>query len=432
MPSISRGRGWLLTTAVVVPTTALVLGSAATASAAPVSAPEATVVAAKYKNNGKFKVKAPNFGQHSSEVKPGTSSGSLRFTSPTWREVQPTQNGPYVWTGFDATVNNARSWGYSSNMMHAFYGTPFWAGSNVKQPAVEIGGPRSASAPTNMNYWRDYVTAVVKRYKGKIKYYQTWNEATSPQFYQGTPKQMATMTKILYQVVRKYDKKAKVVSASAQTHRKSWYQAFMPKYLKALKKAKWPVNAIAGHFYPNGNGGPNQRLKQIDMFNKTLDKYKVPSKVDRMDTEVNYDLRGPGSPGAPNGRITGNKAATYVARTYLDGWRRGLQNQYWFMWTSSYDFFPGIQMYQNSQPGVKAYNNLVSWTKGGKFNSCSTKGKLVTCNFKKGKSFKVMFTQKGKAKVRLSGKTSVCPVSTGQCKKTKGTLKVTTLPVRVG
>ncbi|MCB0917431.1 MAG: hypothetical protein KDC39_02550 [Actinobacteria bacterium] len=401
-------------------------GAVFTATAAEAAPP---VVSAKYKSNGGFKVRPKNFGQHSYEVAPGTHSGALRFFAPMWRDMEPTR-GSYNWTQLDTYVTWAEAWGYN-DVLFTFRGTPQWAAGPVPYPTKEVSGVGSTSAPTSMKYWKQFVKAVVTRYKGRITQYQAWNEVTSPQFYQGSAGKMAKMTQILYKMVQKYDRKAVVVGASVQTHVVDAFRSFTPKYLSGLRKKGWPVEALAGHFYPAGSGGPNQRLRQIDMFNSTLNRAGVPKRVNRMDTEVNYSLGGAGATCSGNGRIGGNKAAMYVARTYLDGWRRGIRQQYWYLWTTECKDFPGIQMYATHQPGVKSYNRLAKWTTKAKFKGCST-GNLVKCKFvKKGSKFQIMFTEQGKSDASVGGKKQMCSVKGGRCKTVSGKVRVTKMPVRI-
>ena len=51
-----------------------------------------------------------------------------------------------------------------------------------------------------------------------------------------------------------------------------------------LKKKKWPIDVMTGHFYPAGKGGPNQRVKAIDKFNADLKALKMPKRIKKWDT----------------------------------------------------------------------------------------------------------------------------------------------------
>lgn len=385
------------------------------------------------------KIKPYVLGMHSDNSDPMVTSGSLRTFTPLWSQIQPSR-GTFDWTEMDKRIDQIRSWGYK-DILFVFVGTPQWAAGPVRDPGSESFGPGSTSAPTSMSDWKTFVTAVAKRYKGKIKNYQIWNEITSPNFYQGTPNQMAKMTKIAYKAIRSADSKARVISASVQTHkgRQYAYDNVAKPYFKKLQSMNWPVTHVSGHFYPLptspgkwNSAGPDERLRQIDMFKKTMKQYRLPSSKEIWDTESNFAVGQPTDPGEPDGRITGNKAATWVARNYLDTWRSGLTRSYWYAWTTEYNYFPGVQLF----PGLAstaAFNTFGKWVKGASYKGCSDKGKLVVCKFvKSGKSFAIAFTTKGKSTYTFGGKKSVCPVYGGSCKKVKKKTVVRKMPVKIG
>jgi hypothetical protein len=417
---------------VTATTAALVVAVPMTAGA--VAGPNQTnvVAAAKVKVKSSFKVRPVDFGIHSYSADPNIPAGTIRIAgSPTWRQVQP-EKGTWDWSLMETTLDRAKDWGFSEVLI-SIYGTPEWAGSKVSDPGSEILGRNSTSAPVRMSDWKTYISNLVQKYKDRISGYQIWNESTSPQFYQGSSKKLAKMTKQANKIINKYDPSAVVVASSVQTHRQSWYDGFVPSFFNELKKKKWPVDALAGHFYPAGNGGPNKRVKQIDMFNLTADLAGAPTKLQRWDTETNFSLGSHASTGVnPEGRIRGSKAAQYVARTYLDSWRLGISRTFWYLWTDSYNDFPGIQMYNASQPGPAAYRKVSEWTVGQKFSGCNTKKNLVNCKFKKsGKISYVLFTTKGEKTYKFSGTKQACKVDSNSCSSAKKSVRVSKMPVRL-
>ena len=274
---------------------------------------------------------------------------------------------------------------------------------------------------------------MVRRYKGQIGAYEVWNEASSPQFWQGTPEQMLEMTEIVRRVVKEEDPKAVVSMASMQTHREDYYQNFAVPYLRQLKRAGWPTEVYNGHFYPRGEGGPAQRRKQIAMFRRTLANLDAPSKP-LWDTEVNYYVGLLG--GEPNGRITGDRAAAWAVRTYLDGWRLNLRRNYWYFATPEYNSFPGIQ----TTPGATATRALATfsrWVVGARFTGCLPERKIVTCAFEKGnRPFWIAWAEAGNDKdnprVRfpLTRRATVCRLPGNDCDRTDA-LRVDEVPVLI-
>ena len=372
---------------------------------------------------------------HSFLADPQTKSTSFRMNCyPLWRDVEK-KKGEYDWSTFDLALNNQKAWG-AQVLMYSFCGTPEWAADGKgTDPSVEVFGPRSAVPPKDLKDFEDYVRAVVKRYKGQISVYETWNEASSPQFWQGTPEQMVEMTKIVQRVVKEEDPAAKTTMASMQTHRTDYYEGFAEPYMAALADADWPFDIYNGHFYPFGEAGPAARRKQIDMFRKSLAKLDAPKK-ELWDTEVNYYTGVPG--GEPNGRITGDRAAAWAVRTYLDGWRKDVPRNYWYFATPEYNAFPGIQT-RPGDPATRALATFHDWVLGTTFNGCEQKGDLVNCAFIKdgqqvfiawGEPAKGDDTKNVRVSYPLEGAAQVCRLPDNTCETTSA-LTVDEVPVLI-
>ncbi|MEI2715427.1 MAG: hypothetical protein V9E98_00240 [Candidatus Nanopelagicales bacterium] len=324
-----------------------------------------------------FDVTGEQLTMHSFHADPETKSGNLRMNcAPLWRAVEK-KKGQYDWPLFDLTVAAHQEYG-GEYLVYSFCGTPKWAAGKVKDPSVEVFGPKSSAPPKNMQDYEDYVRAVVKRYKGKIQAYEVWNEGSSPQFFQGTPGQLTEMTKILRKVVNEEDPKAIVTMSSMQTHRQDYLDGFVTAYLEDLKQAGWPFDVYNGHFYPPGETGPATRREQISKFREMLADMGAPKGKPLWDTEVNYFVGVPG--GEPNGRITGDRAAAWAVRTYLDGWRLDVPRNYWYFATKQYDAFPGIQT-RPGDPATIGLATFADWVRGTRFNGCEQKGELVRCAF---------------------------------------------------
>lgn len=224
-----------------------------------------------------------------------------------------------------------------------------------------------------MTDWKNWVTAVTQRYADSIDSYQIWNEANLTTFWQGTPKQMSDLTKAAAQIIRKNDPTAKIVAASSTVRLQSAYKKFFPKYLSELKKAKWPVDAISVHLYPPGTGTPGDRANYISQVQSDMKKAKVPASKELWDTEINYGIAGPGS--TPHRTIDGPDAAAWVAQTYLDDIRLGVDRAYWYFQTPSSSLV-GIQMATGSA-GALGYQTVQAWLNGS-YYSCTTGG-VNTC-----------------------------------------------------
>jgi hypothetical protein len=316
------------------------------------------------------------FGMHVPQIANGVTGaavnyGTLRLwdSGVAWGQVEQ-KKGKYWWNGLDAAIGNANAQG--KKIMYVLGSTPKWAASNTKQGTYPNKG--AASNPKSIKDWKNWVTAVVKRHGNSIESYQIWNEANLTTFWQGTPKQMATLTQEAYKIIRKYDPSAKVVAASTTVRLQSAYKKFFPAYMKELKKAKWPIDVVSVHLYPASSGTPADRVGFIKQVQADMKKAKVPASKPLWDTEINYGIKGPGS-GNPDRNIEGPTAAAWVAQTYLDDVLYGVGRAYWYYWFPNADLV-GIQMFDGTV-GAVGYQTTRNWLSGG-FYSC-TEGAVNTC-----------------------------------------------------
>jgi preprotein translocase subunit SecE len=225
-----------------------------------------------------------------------------------------------------------------------------------------------------MSDWKNWVTAVTKRYADSIESYQIWNEANLTTFWQGTPKQMADLTKEASKIIRKNDPTAKIVAASSTVRLQSAYKKFFPAYMKELKKVGWPVDVVSVHLYPASKGTPGDRADYINQVKADMKKAKVPAAKELWDTEINYGIAGPGS-GNPDQDIEGPTAAAWTAQTYLDDLRLGVTRAYWYFWAPNANLV-GIQM-QPGTLGAQGYQTVQEWLNGSYFSCIS--GSVNTC-----------------------------------------------------
>lgn len=371
------------------------------------------------------RITAQDFGIHSYVGKPAVPAGSIRLQcAPLWSELNPAP-GKYNWRMMGFWLSHIRPTGIT-DLQFSICGTPAWAAKPIPHPEVKVYW--GVSAPKQMSYWRDFVTQLVKHYGSVISVYEAWNEATSPYQWQGTPGELATMTKILKEVVDEYDPTGTVLAANVQTAEQSgWYNSFFPAYLKALRARGWPVDAITIHTYA---GGPtttaNQALaKRPEVLTNVLrmvERYDMPMRVGIWDTETNY--LGP--------TRSGRWSQAYLARTYLDSWRFGVRRTYWYTWTLSPDQWLGVDLTPHSA-ARSAFTTLAGWTVGARFKGCIGKAGVQQCRFSRaGSSFAIAYSDTMTAhRIRLKRKATVCPVSGGSCSRVKKSLKVGYLPVRI-
>lgn len=349
-------------------------------------------------------VQSTDFGMHVPGIASGTDPsvpyGTIRLwdSGVAWGQVNQAK-GKFWWTGLDMAIGNANGQRVSS--LYVLGSTPAWAATNKKAGSYPNKG--AASMPKIAD-WKNWVSAVVARYGASIDAYQIWNEANLSTFWQGTPKQMAQLTKEAYKIIKAGDPSAKVVSASTTVRLQSAYKKFFPAYLKELKKVGWPVDVFSVHTYPAGTGTPADRATYIQQAQADLKKAGAPARP-LWDTEVNYGIAGPG--GTPHTSIDGEKAAAWTAITYLDNQRLGVDRSYWYFWDTSNPLV-GIQMFDGTA-GATGYATLQSWIKDTQ-TSCNT-GSPNVCNVTGRQPAQIAYTDSGSAPFTVpSFATTMCDV----------------------
>ena len=306
---------------------------------------------------------------------PSAPFGSLRLwdNGTAWSQIE-TQPGVYKWDNLEGALENAQSKGMTDVLM-VLGTTPQW---NAKEVGPDdYPQPGAASAPKDLKAWDAWVTEVVTRYKGRITAYQIWNEANLKNFWNGTPEEMADLTKRAYDIIKKIDPEALVVSASPSTRLTAPFEKFFPAYLKALGALGWPVDVIAIHTYPAADGDPAARGAAIKAVQAYLKAAAAPD-IPLWDTELNYGLAGPGD--NPKQDITGAKAAGWVVRTYIDDLRYGVGRSYWYIWTQKPYELLGVQAYPGSD-AEQGFFAIDRWVIGSSFGGCQETAGAVVCSF---------------------------------------------------
>jgi hypothetical protein len=139
-----------------------------------------------------------------------------------WDRLETTR-GRQSWTEFDHLVDSMNREGIA--VQGILIGTPDWA----KEPRTRFL-PQGINLPYNdpQNMWARYVTDVVTRYKGKVRYWEVWNEPDYPDVFWGaTVADYYQMLKVSYQTIKAVDPEAKVLLAGMAFH-------FNPHFLEEL------------------------------------------------------------------------------------------------------------------------------------------------------------------------------------------------------
>ena len=201
------------------------------------------------------------------------------------------------------------------------------------------------------------------------------------------------------------------------------------------KKKAWKyVDAVSAHFYPPATSGPGTRVSYMKKIKRYYKKYGAKSKP-IWDTEMNYGDR---RPYMKVKRVyTGDKAAGYVARSFIDSMRYGVSRVFWYGWdihvlgTDMTD--PGTSSALTS--GGKAFLETQDWMVGKKWYGCKTKKKITTCTLKPkgGSKDTIRFTTGKSKKLKVPATTTLHRLDGTSTTVNKGQrIRITKVPVMLG
>ena len=139
---------------------------------------------------------------------------SMRGTSD-WRHLEPKQ-GQYNWKGEDEMVALTEKYGAEVQYLIAYGGAP-WTKSPETRARIIADGvdpdkdwPQGQYPPT-LESWRSWNRALAQHYKGRIHYYEVWNEPDLG-FFKGTAEQYLEMLKGSYEEIKAVDPTATVMT----------------------------------------------------------------------------------------------------------------------------------------------------------------------------------------------------------------------------
>jgi len=312
-----------------------------------------------YSPNGTAVVDKPLFAIHSWGLPGGSTPwppaliGAYRTwdSGAVWASME-TSRGYYNWSRSDQIVNGLSPRGVT--ILFNFGRTPQWASSSPWKTCG--GGPGQCMPPYSMTDWGNWVRAVVTRYKGRIKYYELWNEPDAWNWWSGTTSQMIQMAKVAYPIIKSVDPGAIVVSPCPQgVNGYKWMDGFF-----AAGGASY-VDVIAFHGYVTHPGGytaaPETWVTIANNIRSTMNKYRVYKPV--IDTEFSW---------GQNSQLPSTSGqAAFVARIFMMHWLYGVNRAFWDVWENGNY---GTLYRSGMLSGGWSYTYLSKWLVGASFDRC--------------------------------------------------------------
>jgi hypothetical protein len=316
-----------------------------TVAAAAVMATPALVIPATQADAAGFKITAQMFGMHwldTSHPYPTVSFGSARIwdMGVTWKDVQPAAP-----TAGDLLTPASDGWDQSAlgrldgivdtfrahhvDPMITLGMTPAWAASNCTHQYgdVDYGVQTCPPATSDANSpWAAYVRALSNRYKGKVTYFELWNEPSLKNGWNGSIAQLVALQRTAYPILHANGQRLIAPSIAFTNGSPQNGRNWLTAYLKT-SGARSTFDIAGFHLYPTdaiarANYGPEWAMDQLSAARALLAKYNATKPV--WNTEVNV--------GRAQSRttFTGTAGAAQVARTYVLNLENRVQRTMWY------------------------------------------------------------------------------------------------------
>lgn len=267
--------------------------------------------------------------------------------------------GQWNFKALDTCVELAQKKGVE--VLYVMSLTPKWAAARPGDAGAFGDGP-TISEPQNIEDWRNFVRTVATRYKGKIKYYELWNEPSLKNWYSGTVDKMVDLAREAYTILKQVDPSITVVSPSvfADYGGVEW----LDKYLE--KGGGNYADVIGAHFYIGFDATPEEEsLLLIRKIQQVMAKHKLTTKP-LWNTETGYGNK------QSKQFYSDSDSMAFVARSYIVNWALGLKRFYWYGWDTA-NVVTLLMVKDDKKtltPAAKAYEEIQKWLIGTRMESC--------------------------------------------------------------
>ena len=245
-----------------------------------------------------------------------------------WNQLEQ-RKGKWDFDRFDQIVSKADKG--KIELVYTLGQTPNWASSRPDD-TTGVYGKGANYVPVSIALWEQYVRKVGERYKGKIRYYEIWNEPNFPIFFNGTVAEMRALTLSASKILKAIDPEIKIISPGIVAGSFDWLPtenngtAWMTSYLNVMPPRSFDI--VGAHFYTAENDVPEKELiPLIRNFKKMLQENHVHKPV--WNTEQGYGAMDP----ARRKNYSGDTATGIAVRTFLINLMEGVERMYWYNWS---------------------------------------------------------------------------------------------------
>jgi hypothetical protein len=167
-------------------------------------------------------------------------------TRTNWDQLAPTleefdTGGTPGFKRIDAYLDYVRRNDPSVTVLYVLGQPPRWA-SDAPDERLCAYGTGTCGGPASMDVWRHYVHTLAQRYKGRIRYWELWNEANVNMFFNSRTS-LAELAKAAKEELRAVDASNRLLSPGFTRHGLHWMHDFL------RTGGGEAVDGIAFHWY---------------------------------------------------------------------------------------------------------------------------------------------------------------------------------------
>lgn len=313
-----------------------------------------------------------NMGRRADFGWPSIPFGSWRLIHPStvWSGLEPS-SGQWRWETLDRAVADAEQRGVEPFLTLGF--TPDWAARKKAGAPVPKEG-HAAFPPRDPAEWRRYVKAVAERYRGRVRWFELWNEPhfseTDRVDYGFGMADMVVLARVAHETLREVDPDNRLVSFSPPGAERGIRRL----ELFFERGGGAHVDAIGFHFYTTPPA-PEAVATLATRLRAVANQHGLAGKP-IWNTEAGYLTEDPehAIAAGPINRqgdryLTQAEAAAFVPRTLLMALHAGIERWYHYAWAIRAYSLSSDRGRAPSPAGI-AYATTQRWLLGSQFRGC--------------------------------------------------------------
>ncbi len=285
-----------------------------------------------------------------------------------WPDVEPKQ-GEWNFKRLNLYVAAAQAKGVE--IVYPLGMAAPWASARPAEPSGYK--PGYAAEPRDLETWRTYVRTVAEQYKGRIHYYEIWNEPSDKTYFSGPPETMVQMMRIAYETLKKVDPTIQVIGPGVTGAGR--HLEYLDKLL--AMGGKDFIDILGHHFYVPRES-PEAMLPLIHEVQRIMRKNGISNKP-LWNTETGWWIGNlDGTPDHPMVAKGGwrkvdatEEAGAYVLRAFVLARAERIDRFFWYSWDNQYGLGMRDPTSGNPKPMAKAYGIAVDWLTGWQVGACS-------------------------------------------------------------